>query len=139
MKEQNHQDEKVGVRGVLHTELQAMGHALGIPLCLCVCSLACLFNEWLLTERRWAAGGWGAGYALDLARRSTDALEAPVTAHSVPERSIQGPQSDTWETGRNEGPCGSLEQRDLTPGCQRKEGKFRLKPKGQGEHKVPGL
>lgn len=36
VKEQNHQGKKVGVRGVLKTELQAMGGALRIQLCLFV-------------------------------------------------------------------------------------------------------
>ena len=38
-----------------------------------------------------------------------------------------------------QGEMWALRQRALTPGCQRKEGKFRLKPKGQGEDKFPGL
>lgn len=73
---------------------------------------------------------------LDVARRPADPSGAPVITHDVPERSTSCPQSATCEERHME-LCGNMQQRDLIPEYQRKEDKFRLKPKEQGGYKVP--
>ena len=78
-------------------------------ICVLACLFVCLMNDFL--QRGGGLLRGGGGYALDLTRRSADASEAPVTVHSVPERSIWCPQRDTCETGRNVG----LATEDLDP------------------------
>lgn len=74
---------------------------------------------------------------LDVARRPADPLEHLLLyMMCVPERSTSCPQSATCEEGHMD-LCGNMQQRDLIPEYQRKEDKFRLKPKEQGGYKVP--